>query len=279
AYVFSVLVDYYGDVPFLDANQGSANPTPAFNDDAEIYDNLFSLIDEGIANLAKESALSPGSDDVIYKGDLAKWRKFAKTLKLKLYNQIREVQNVSADVQALLTEGDLISSISENFQIPYGQSTAPDDRNQGYATEYAPGTHSYINPYFYEVMRGEDNFGHGGLTFGFDPRIPYYFYNQLKPGEEPENPAAYHNEQTGFLSIYSFSYNIDPNEGFDQSASQTVMGLFPVGGLYDDGEGTTIEFNGRGDAPLRLLPYMNRLFIEAELAQAGVTGGDAAALL
>lgn len=281
AYVFSVLVDYYGDVPYFNANQGSADPTPTFDDDAAIYADLFVQLDEGIANLAKSSTLSPAADDVIYGGDLDKWRKFAKTLKLKLYNTIRDVQNVSGPVQALLAEGDLISSIDENFQIVYGTSTAPDDRNQGYATEYAIGTHTNINPYFYEVLRGENNFGHGNTLMAgvVDPRIPHYFYNQLLPGEEPENPPAYHNENTGFLSIYSFSYNIDPNEGYDQGQSQTVMGLYPVGGRYDAGDGATINFNGYGAGPLRLLPYMNRLFIEAELMEAGVIAGDAKAKL
>ncbi len=273
AYVFSVLVDYYGDVPYFNSNQGSLDPTPVFDNGAAIYADLFLQIDEGIANLAKSSTLSPSSDDLIYEGNLVKWRKFAKTLKLRLYNTIREVQDVSGPVQALLAEGDLISSIDENFEIKYGTSVAPDNRNQGYATEYAIGTHSNVNPYFYEVLMNKNNFGHGGNFFKTqspDPRIPYYFYNQLVPGESPENPPAYFNRDTGFLSIFSFSYNIDPNEGWDQGASQTVMGLYPVGGRYDDGEGLTINFNGYGAGPLRLLPYMNRLFIEAELAAAGV---------
>src|SRR5690606_29514494 len=107
--------DYYGDVPYFDANLGSENPTPSFDNGAAIYADLFTLIDEAIANLAAESTLSPGTDDIIYKGDLNKWRKFGKSLKLKLYNTIRDVQNVSAPVQALIAEGDLISSIDESF--------------------------------------------------------------------------------------------------------------------------------------------------------------------
>lgn len=280
AYMFSVLVDYYGDVPYFNANQGSANPTPEFDDDAAIYADLFTLIDEGIANLAATSTLSPAEDDVIYNGDLDKWRKFGKTLKLKMYNTIREVQDVSGPVQALLAEGDLISSPEEDFEIPYGTSTAPDDRNQGYATEYAIGSHSYVNPYFYEVLTNKNTFGHGGnIIPAEDPRIPYYWYNQIEPGEDPENPAAYLDDDTGFLSIYSFSYNIDPNEGYDQGQSQTVMGLYPIGGRYDEGDAVTIDFNGYAAGPLRLLTYMNRLFIEAELAQVGVTSGDPQALL
>ncbi len=280
AYVFSVLVDYYGDVPYFNSNQGSLNPTPEFDDDAAIYADLFVQIDEAIANLEASSTSTPGNDDIIYGGDLDKWRKFAKTLKLKLYNTVREVQDVSGPVQALLAEGDLISSPDEDFEIPYGTSTAPDNRNQGYATEYAIGSHTNVNPYFYEVLMNKNTFGHGGNIFAtVDPRIPYYIYNQIEPGEEPENPAAYIDEQTGFLSIYSFSYNIDPNEGFDQGSSQSVMGLYPIGGRYDEGDAETINFNGFAAGPLRLLTYMNRLFIEAELAQVGVTSGDPAALL
>ena len=280
AYIFSVMVDYYGDVPYFNSNQGSLNPTPEFDEGAAIYADLFTQIDAAIANLANTSTLSPGEDDIIYGGDLDKWRKFGKTLKLKMYNTVREVQDVSGPVQALLAEGDLISSPAEDFEIPYGTSTAPDDRNQGYATEYAIGTHSYVNPYFYEVLMNKNTFGHGGDIFEVeDPRIPYYFYDQIEPGEDPENPAAYIDEETGLLSIYSFSYNIDPNEGYDQGASQTVMGLYPIGGRYDEGDAVTIDFNGFAAGPLRLLTYMNRLFIEAELAQAGVITGDAGALL
>lgn len=280
AYTFSLLVDYYGSVPYSEANQGSGNPTPAYEDGQTIYQNLFVQIDEALANIDRESAFSPEGDDIIYGGNMANWRKFGNTLKLRLYNNIRDVQDVSSQVQQLLSSGDLISSPDEDFEIPYGTSAAPDNRNQGYATEYGLGTHSYINPYFYEVLTNVNTFGHGGNIFAtVDPRIPYYFYDQLEPGEDPENPPAYWNPDDGFLSIYSFSFNIDPDEGFDQGSSQTVMGLYPVGGRYDEGEGVVINFNGYGAGPLRLLPYMNRLFIEAELAAAGVTSGDAQMLL
>ena len=70
-----------------------------------------------------------------------------------------------------------------------------------------------------------------------------------------------------------FSFNIDPNEGFDQASSRTVQGLYPVGGRYDDGNGGIASFNGAGDTPQRILCYFQRKFIEAELALTGVTTG------
>jgi len=72
-----------------------------------------------------------------------------------------------------------------------------------------------------------------------------------------------------------FSYNIDPNEGFDQASSQSIMGLYPIGGRYDFGTGGAANFNGAGDVPQRILTYFQRKYIEAELALTGVSNGNA----
>lgn len=279
AYATSVMVDLWGDIPFTEANKGAELRFPRYDDDAEIYDSLFLLIDAGIANLQRESTLSPDRDDLFYNGNTDLWIKFANTLKLKMYNQIRLVEDVSAEVQALVN-GSLIDTLAEDFEFQYGSSVSPDNRNPGYTQEYAPGgAWYYINPYFYEIMSGQNTFYeddkniYDGIV---DPRLPYYFYNQLAPGQAPENPPAYQNGR--FLSIHMFSYNIDPREGFGQSASQTVAGLYPLGGRYDNGQGGPSNFNGAADTPQRFLTYYQRRFIEAELAWAGLIPGDPAEL-
>lgn len=281
AYTFSLLVDVWGDVPFEESNQGAAVRAPSYDNGQSIYPQLFQLIDEGISNLEKESFLSPGTDDLIYQGDLDKWTKFAKTLKLKMYNQIRLVQDVSAEVAALLTDESLLIGPEDDFEFQYGAAVAPMNRNPGYQQEYTPGgSYYYINPYFYEILMGQNSFFpvEGNPYMGIvDPRVPYYFYNQLAPGQDAENPVAYRNGD--FVSVYMFSYNIDPNEGFDQASSQTVAGLYPLGGRYDDGNGGIASFNGAGDTPQRMLTYFSRLYIQAELALEGITGQDPAQLL
>lgn len=279
AYLFSVLVDMYGDVPYFDANKGSEVPYPAYDNDEAVYQEVFNLLDEGIANLAKSSTLSPLNDDIFYGGGeqaLPKWRKFAKTLKLKLYNQTRLVWDNNSEVNTLLSEGDLIDE-GEDFEFQYGVSIAPDNRNPMYTQEYTPGSaYNYISPYFYEIMKGINTFFPENIYQGIeDPRISYYFYNQLAPGQQAENPTAYRNGD--FVSIYMFSYNIDPNEGYDQSSSQTLVGLYPCGGRYDNGTGGIANFNGVGDVPQRILTYFQRKYIEAELALTGVSNGNARA--
>ncbi len=277
-YLYSVLVDIWGSVPFTEANMGAENRAPRFEDGSQIYPLIHALLDEAIANLDKASNLSPGSDDIIYGGNLNNWKKFARTLKLKMYNQVRLVQDVSSQVNSLLSDPTLlINSELDDFEMPYGTGVSPSTRNPGYAQEYAPGAaRFYINPYFFEILSGINTFFpvEGNPYLGIeDPRIPYYFYNQLAPGQPAENATAYKNGE--FVSIYMFSFNIDPNEGFDQASSQTVAGLYPIGGRYDDGAGGISDFNGAGDTPQRMLTYFSRLYIQAELALTGVTNQNA----
>lgn len=283
-FIYSVLVDYWGDVPFTDAVKGSGNPNPSFDDDAAVYAGAIALIDEGLAELNKPVTFAIRTDDIIYKGDITKWRRFANTLKLKLYNQIRLDRNVSTEVNAIITAGNLIDSTIHDFELPYGTSVNPENRNPSYQGQYAAGTKTSPNPYFWEVLNNKNTFGHGGNLFNVvDPRIPYYVYKQLGPSEAAQNPTAY--KDGGFVSIYSFSFGIDPNEGFDQSASASVMGLYPIGGRYDnnavDGSGRATKAlnNGYAITPQRILTNFARKYILAELALEGVITGDAKALL
>lgn len=274
AYTYSIMVDLWGDIPFSEALQGAEVQFPHYDDDAAIYPQLLAMIDSGLADLASDGN-APGGDDVIYGGDLDKWRKFAKTLKLKMYNQLRLVDDVSDEVNALLAEGDLMEDDGD-FELQYGTSVSPDDRNPAFVVEYTSGNRlSYISPYFYEIMTNQSDLNNvlDGIV---DPRVPYYWFNQLTADDSPQNPTEYYVPAEGFLSIWFASQGV--NQGFQQDRSQTVLGLYPMGGRYDDGEGgevnTSGEISGPGDVAQRLLPYFSSLYIQAELAleEPGVTG-------
>ena len=84
----------------------------------------------------------------------------------------------------------------------------------------------------YETMQGLNP---NILTGVVDPRIPYYWHRQLLPGDAAENPVEYL-QADGFLSIHFSS--IHPNQASGQQSSQTVFGLYPCGGFYDDDSGT-----------------------------------------
>ncbi len=279
AYIFSEMVDIWGDIPFSEANKGAELPYPKFDDDATIYPELIKIIDDGIADLAKTDAgVFVNASDLIYGGNATKWRKFAKTLKLKLYTNMRLVSNVGPQVQALVTEGDLIGA-ADDFEMLYANSLAPENRNPGYLTDYPNARNNYVSPYFFEIMTGQNTFNHGNdLMKGIvDPRVPYYFFNQKKKGQAAENPSEYVNEvgsQGRFISIFFGSKG--KNQGFDQAGSQTMPGLYFAGGKFDDNSGGKVgTASGKGNVSLRMLPYYNRMYLQAELASAGLLSGSA----
>ncbi|HEX7494786.1 MAG TPA: SusD/RagB family nutrient-binding outer membrane lipoprotein [Bacteroidales bacterium] len=271
AYTFSQMVDIWGDIPFSEANKLSStanNAYPKWDKSSDIYTQIFALLDDGLADLTNTTAankVTPSGEDIIYSGDKAKWIRAAKTIKLKLLNQVRKVQDVSTAVSALVTAGDLIKS-GEDFEFQYGSKSSPDERNPGFL-DYEAGQRSYYqSPWFYEILKGKNTTIFTGLV---DPRIPFYFYNQLTTGQATRegNPTEY--RDGGFVSIFFGS--ISKNRDHATDGSMTVFGVYPVGGRYDDGGHIKVTGpSGTGAAPYRFITYADRLYIQAELANAGL---------
>ncbi len=261
AYVYSQMVDLWGDIPYTEVNDPNII-SPVFDDDDAIYAQLFTMIDEGIANLQDASSVNeyaPGDDDMIYGGDIDLWIKAANTLKLKLYNQVRETSMFDAAAVNTLLAGNLIES-GEDFMMYFGTTSNPENRNPGFVDEYSGSQIStYISPWFFEILNGDNPNIYTGII---DPRIPYYFCNQHRPSTE--NPPEYMNGD--FVSIYFGSEGT--NRDHAGRNTFTMVGLYPCGGRYDDGTyvGQLGADDGLGNAPMRFITYADRLFIEAELA-------------
>jgi Starch-binding associating with outer membrane len=276
AYAFSVLVDVYGDCPFSEFNKFEAGiKQPKFDKGADIYPQLIKLIDEGIADIKNTApnASKPANDDYIYKGNTTNWIKAANTLKLKLYTQVRLVQDVKAQVAALLASPTtLINSQAESFMLPYGPYGTTDDRHPAYGDYNATQRGSQLlSPWLYEIMKGRNT---NILTGIADPRIPYYIYNQKAANGTPENCPDY--RDGGFITII-FGSNGPCRDG-SNSSTYSLLGLYPAGGRYEDGGAKTITTlgalnAGTGALPHQFITYADRLYLEAELINAGVATG------
>ena len=90
SWIYSYLTDAYGDVPYLDATKGISdeNITPKFTPQSEIYDGIMS-------DLKLANQILTGTDnisgDILYGGDVLKWRKFSNSLRLRLAMRISDV--------------------------------------------------------------------------------------------------------------------------------------------------------------------------------------------
>ncbi len=81
-YTWSVLVNTYGNIPYKAALDPS-NLFPKYDDAKTVYYDLLSRLDVDISAL-NTSADSFGDADLIYGGDVTKWKKFANSLKLRM---------------------------------------------------------------------------------------------------------------------------------------------------------------------------------------------------
>lgn len=283
-YTYMYLVDLWGDVPYSEANiPGIEAPKPDKSED--IYNDLLKNINDALDNFKDTEAsnsLKPAANDLFYGGDVTKWIKLANTFKLKLLVQSRlakdKIAGWATELSALIAEDNFIGD-GEDFQFPHNNVQTPsDERNAGWVDEYNGGQKTvFISPWFYECMNGDSyNWKNNPFKGIKDPRIPYYFYNQLKATDDATNQTDYRNG--AFVSIMFGS-----NSGYTsmtQEASMTTLGIYPVGGLYDDGSAQTVGgTKGNPNAPDKLLQAYSVPFMKAELALAGEITGDAKALL
>ncbi|UOK42584.1 MULTISPECIES: SusD/RagB family nutrient-binding outer membrane lipoprotein [Flavobacterium] len=106
AFYFQYLVDLYGDVPYSEAHKGMANVTPKYDDDQEIYKDLIVQLDAAINTIQNPvpGAKVVGTEDVILKGDMAGWVRFANTLKLRILLRQSEVAEADPVIKQYITD-------------------------------------------------------------------------------------------------------------------------------------------------------------------------------
>ncbi|UOY07194.1 SusD/RagB family nutrient-binding outer membrane lipoprotein [Muricauda sp. SCSIO 64092] len=128
AYVFANLTDNYGDVPFSEAIRGiEGNFTPAYDTQEDIYEGILTDLSTAEAQLALGQPILGG--DVLYGGDIEKWRKFANSLRLRyLMRASNRLEGgfVSIEMASILDSGIFIATNEDNGAMVYPASTQID---------------------------------------------------------------------------------------------------------------------------------------------------------
>ncbi|MEG1544195.1 MAG: SusD/RagB family nutrient-binding outer membrane lipoprotein [Tannerellaceae bacterium] len=110
-FMYHVLVDSYGSIPFTEALMGNENTTPKYDESkAVVYPGMLAMLDEVIAKKAEATAAglpAISKSDFVFAGNVNHWIRFAKSLKLKL--MLRDFEANKAAIKALLDEGDLLT--------------------------------------------------------------------------------------------------------------------------------------------------------------------------
>ncbi len=123
AWVYQLLTDTYGDVPYSQSNQGKQvvfDPTkqsvlePAFDKQKDIYIDLMSKLDQA-NELLKENTAIVATSDPVYSGDVAKWRRLGNSLYLRMLLRIAKKADVSTAVLAKIKQ--MIDTDPANYPI------------------------------------------------------------------------------------------------------------------------------------------------------------------
>ncbi len=123
AWMFHNMVDLWGDIPYTEALGGLAagNITPRYDDAQSIYGGLLAELAAASAQIDVASGLFPdifrgtvGNPDLIYEGDMGKWRRFANSLRLRM---AMRVQNAS-EAAGAIAEG-VFASVDDEAKLAW----------------------------------------------------------------------------------------------------------------------------------------------------------------
>lgn len=88
AWMFSILTDTFGDIPYFEATQAvNSNFTPVFDSQEAIYMDMLDQLKQANDLIDTEQTLTFGGD-VLYNGNMMNWKKFANSLRLRLLMRI-----------------------------------------------------------------------------------------------------------------------------------------------------------------------------------------------
>ncbi len=125
AYCAHALTDVYGDIPYSEANKGYTDQvlTPAYDAQQDIYADMLNELQEAAAAFDQSKSI-PATADIVYKGSLDKWKRFAYGLMLRLGLRIMKAdpQNGQKWINAAIA-GGLPTSNEDNFVVNYLPST------------------------------------------------------------------------------------------------------------------------------------------------------------
>jgi hypothetical protein len=244
AYIYQNLVDIYGNIPYsqaLKTDQGILKPK--FDDQKAIYEDLVVQLDTAMNIIATTPAgvENPSSKDIIYGGDMAKWQRFANTLKLRMLMNQADMSDratyIKAEIAATSSIGYLGAGEGAWVNPGYLQSTGQ------------------MNPFWERFYNASNSQVADGLTYFVAGQDACEF---LINNNDPR--------KLRFFALPTSGADIKGNY-FGVTPLQTVPATSHLG------PGMLLAFNQ--NAPI--LTDMESLFLQAEAAQRGLISGSAKA--
>jgi len=190
AMIFQQLVDTYNDVPYTDAFKETENLTPKYDDAKVVYDSIYALLDDALAEINKgqtdladndaSNVQDLGDNDVLFGGDMDNWKRLANSLKLRVALRANGILtfNNSYDNVGFLTEDALVNP---GYQVANGKQN-PLYNSWGYAYDGSTANRAWM------ICTFVSSFYDGYKLF--DPR-GYAIFNSFDDDDYATNQLGY----------------------------------------------------------------------------------------
>lgn len=247
------ITDLYGDVPYKDAVKGRDKLfLPAYDPQEDIYADMLKELEEAIRAF-DPSKPTFGPADLLYKGDIAQWKKFGYSLMLRVAMRTTNVTSTKVDTRAWVQKaiaGGVILDAADNAVIRY--SNGPQTYNNN------PVAFELVNQDYVSGANGKNNTEWGKYSKTFidflktrnDPRLGVVAV--VWKNNKPDTAAAL---QQGMPS------------GTDRRTAEFVN-------YSEPNPATILQYS----APLLLLSNAETQLLLSEAALRGWGGGDKAQL-
>lgn len=116
SYVYTFLVDVYGNIPYSEALSDNLKPT--YDEGKDVYDGVLLDLDKAIDHLGQVNTLI--INDLMYQGNPEKWKKMANSLKLRMAIRLADSNNEKAKLMVeQAVQNGVFSSNIDNFSLSY----------------------------------------------------------------------------------------------------------------------------------------------------------------
>ncbi|MDR1552611.1 MAG: SusD/RagB family nutrient-binding outer membrane lipoprotein [Prevotellaceae bacterium] len=274
------LTDYLGDIPYSEAGNIEQTNHPSYDLQKDIYYSMF----EEVANAQTKfnaNADKLGSYDLIYGGDLDKWKKFANSLRLRMAMRIVKVDNAKAKTEAAAAiAAGVMTSRDDDALIRMG-STSVETSSQNPIYYHRGAAVIHMSTAYYRIV---ENLGGIDWPDASDqtenPNITSHILNAAIHPAKVDPRAPVHFEPSGVTATVTTD-TLDKNwAGTDPGNVSSAVGAAMVTGQYVNDYAKIGEwFYKNPDRGVPVLEYSEVCFLQAIAIETGIlTSGDAANL-
>ena len=173
AWTFHKLTDYYGSIPYDEANQGIEGIFfPAYQSQKYVYEQALAELEDAASKIST-SNLDDGfaQADFSFNGDISKWKKFAYSVMLRMGMRVSNVDPAMANTWVgKAIAGGVMQSNDDNLWIPTSLGPSEWANQNGISRAYWPGDGGqpgWLSKTLVDKLKGPDV----GSVADDDPRL------------------------------------------------------------------------------------------------------------